>query len=133
MVEMLYYKVNGISFNNRVPNGTELKLRNDVKYNINYFGEEKRCLGRLDFRVTDENMQPFEIRVEMEALFRYQEGDDQADIHVNTFDQIFPFLRQIIHTTTAVSGMPGLMIPMLHLDKNNVQVSPVDDAEGPLN
>ncbi|MCR5207860.1 MAG: hypothetical protein K6C14_05215 [Eubacterium sp.] len=133
MVELKFYKVTGINFSNRLQNGTELKLSNQAKYNISYFGEEKRCLGKLDFRVSDESMKPFEIRVEMEAVFTYEDGDEQPDIHVSSFDQLFPFLRQIIHETTAMSGMPGLMIPLMKLDRNSVSTQNNEAPAEPLN
>lgn len=133
MVELKFYKVSGLNFKNTVPNGTELKLRNQIKYNVSYFGEENRCLGKLDFTVSDEAMSPFEIRVEMEAVFTYDAGDDQADIHTESFDQLFPFLRQIIHETTAMSGMPGLMIPLMKLDRNSVNINNKAEEDGPLN
>ena len=134
MVELKFYKVSGLQFVNNVQNGTQLKLKNQVKYNVNYFGEEKRCVGKLDFRVNDEDMNPFEIRVEMEAVFTYDDGDQQPDIHTESFDQLFPFLRQIIHETTAMSGMPGLMIPIMKLDRGSVNVNNAPAAEdGPIN
>ena len=86
-------------------------------------------------RVSDEDMNPFEIRVELEALFTYDDGDERPDIHTTSFDQLFPFLRQISHSTTAMSGMPGLMIPIMKLDRNSVNVGkPEDSGEtSPLN
>jgi len=135
MVELKGYKVNSISFENKVQNGTQLKLQNQVKYNVNYIDAENRCIGILDFRVTDAEMNPFEIRVEMLAEFNYQEGDEKPEIHTGTFDQLFPFLRQIINNITSMSGMPGLLIPIMHLDKNSVSVGkPAEgEDESPLN
>ena len=134
MVELKFYKVSALNFVNNVQNGTQLKLKNQVKYNVNYFGEEKRCVSKLEFRVADEEMQPFEIRVEMEAVFTYSENDEQLDIHTQSFDQLFPFLRQVIHETTAMSGMPGLMIPLMKLDRSSVNVNkPKEEEESPLN
>ena len=135
MVELNTFKVSSINFENRVPNGTEIKLNKQFSYNVNYFGEEKRCLGKLDFRISDEELKPFSIRVELEALFTYGDEDEREDIHTESFEQIFPFLRQIIHSTTAMSGVPGLIIPAVHIDKNNVKVADkVDEGESsPLN
>ena len=135
MVELKWYKLSELSFENKVPNGTQLKLKNQVKYNVNYMDDDARCVGRLDFRVSDEEMSPFEIRVELEALFTYAPDDERPDIHTQSFDQIFPFLRQIIHSTTAMSGMPGLMIPIMKLDRESVNIGkPKEDEEtSPLN
>lgn len=73
MVELKGYKVASINFQNEVANGTQLKLQNQVKYNVNYIESENRCVGILDFRVADADLQPFEIKIKMVAEFVYSE------------------------------------------------------------
>ncbi len=134
MVELKGYKVNSISFENKVKNGTQLKLQNQVKYNVNYMDDDNRCVGIVEFRVADADMNPFEIRVEMVAEFAYEDGDEKPDIHTGSFDQIFPFLRQVINNITSMSGMPGLMIPIMKLNRDTVSVGkPEESDESPLN
>ncbi|MBE6741125.1 MAG: protein-export chaperone SecB [Ruminococcaceae bacterium] len=136
MVELKAYKVNSISFENKVKNGTELKLQNQVKYNVNYMEADNRCVGILDFRVSDSQMNPFEIRIEMAAEFAYEPGDEKPDIHTGSFDQLFPFLRQIINNLTSMSGMPGLLIPIMKLRRDSVSVGKPkeeDEENSPLN
>lgn len=134
MVELKGYKVNKISFENKVQNGTQLKLQNQVKYNVNYMDADNKCLGILEFRVSDAELNPFEIKLEMIAEFTYGEEDEKPDIHVKSFDQMFPFLRQIINSITSMSGMPGLMIPIMKLNRNTVSVGkPNEDSNEKLN
>ena len=133
MVELKGYKVNSISFENKVANGVQLKLQNQVKYNVNYIDAENKCIGILNFKVSDKDMQPFEIKIEMVGEFSFGESDEKPDIHVNSFDQIFPFLRQIISNTTTMCGMPGLMIPIMKLDRNSVNIgAPIKSDEGEI-
>lgn len=135
MIELKGYKINALSFENKVENGTQLQLQNQVKYNVNYMDAEKRCIGILNFRVTDAQMKPFEIKIELLAEFTFDETDEKPDVHTVSFDQIFPFLRQIINNTTTMAGMPGLMIPMMKLDRSSVEVGTPKktDDEGMLN
>lgn len=134
MVELKGYKINSISFENKVQNGTQLKLQNQFKYNVNYIGSQNKCLGVLEFKVVDADMNPFEIKIEMVAEFTYGDDDEKADIHVISFDQMFPFLRQAIHNITSISGMPGLLIPIVKLKKEAVSVrEPQEDEGSPLN
>ena len=51
MIQMKGYKINSLEFENKVENGTQLKLQNHVKYNVNYIDAENRCVGILHFRV----------------------------------------------------------------------------------
>ena len=135
MVELKAYKINKLELENKVQNGTQLKLNNQTKYNVNYIDGENVCIGNLEFRIVEENQNPFEIRIEMVAQFTYAPGDDKAEIHTQSFDQLFPFLRQIVHTTTSFTGMPGLMIPMMKLNPETVRVNKKNDEEesSPLN
>ena len=135
MIQMKGYKINSLEFENKVENGTQLKLQNHVKYNVNYIDSENRCVGILHFRVEDADMQPFKINIEMAAEFAFDDSDEKPDIHVVSFDQLFPFVRQIINTTTSMSGMPGLIIPMMKLNRDTVAVGKPEksDDEGMLN
>lgn len=136
MVELKGYKVNRLEIENKVKNGVQLKLTNQLKYNVNYLDDNKTCVAVMELRVTDADFNPFEIKIEMLAEFTYGENDEKADIHTTSFDQLFPFVRQIIHTTTAFTGVPGLMIPIMKLNKDTVQVNnniPQGNEQSPLN
>ncbi len=134
MVELKGYKVNRLEIENKVKPGTQLKLQNQVKYNVNYIDGANRCVGILEFRVIDTDMNPFEIKIEMAAEFTYSDGDEKPDIHTTSFDQMFPFLRMIIHNVTSLTGIPGLMIPIMRLNKSAVTISaPSEPETSPLN
>ena len=96
--------------------------------------EVKKCVGILDFRITDADMNPFEIKIELAAEFSFSEGDQKPDIHTESFDQIFPFLRMIVNNVSSFTGMPGLMIPIMKLNKDTVTVGkPEEKEKSPLN
>lgn len=122
MVELKGYRVTSIDYDNKIAGGTQLKLQNQVRYNMNYFDAENRCQGILNFRITDADLKPVEIKVELVGDFVYQDGDDKADIHADSFDQLFPFLRQIVNNITSMSNMP-LLIPVIHLDRSSIQIN----------
>ena len=130
MVAINAYKVNKLEIENRVAPGVQLKLQ----YNVNYMDDVKKCVGILGFRITDANLNPFEVKIEMAAEFSFGEEDEKADIHTQSFDQLFPFLRMVINNITSLTGMPGLMIPIMRLNKDNVIVGKPQEAEkSPLN
>ena len=133
MVELKGYKLNTISFENKAENGAQLQLQNKIQYNVNYIDSENRCISVLNFRVVDSNLNPFEIKLEMVAEFLYEDGDDKRDIHADSFDQIFPFVRQIINSITAMSGIPAPMIPIVKLDRESVAVNTPQSEESQLN
>ena len=50
MVELRAFKVNKLEVENTVAPGTQLKLQNQVKYNVNYMDGDKKCIGILELR-----------------------------------------------------------------------------------
>ena len=134
MIQLRGYKVNKLEVENRVKPGTQLKLQNQVKYNVNYMDDAKRCVGIVEFRITDSDLNPFEMRLEMAAEFSFDEEDEKPDIHTQSFDQLFPFLRMTVNSAASLTGLPGLMIPIMHLNKNTVTVGkPQETEKSPLN
>lgn len=133
MVELKGYKVNRLEIENKVKPGVQLKLQNQLKYNVNYMDDNKTCVAVMDLRVIDSQLNPFEIKLEAVAEFTYDDEDQKADIHTTSFDQLFPFIRQIIHTVTAFTGIPGLMIPIMKLNKDTVQVNEKNAPKGSNN
>lgn len=136
MIVLKGYKVNKLEIENKAKPGTQLKLQNQLKYNVNYLDDNKTCIGIMELRVADSDMNPFEIKMEMVAEFNYDAEDEKPDIHTGSFDQLFPFVRQIVHTVTSFTGMPGLMIPIMKLNKDTVRVNnnmPNGNDSSPLN
>lgn len=135
MIELKGYKVNRLEIENRAKPGTQLKLQNQLKYNVNYMDDNKTCVGRLELRIMDADLNPFEIKIEMVAEFTYGEEDEKPDIHTGSFDQLFPFVRQIVNTAASFTGMPGLLIPIMKLNKDTVRVNnnPKGGEQSPLN
>lgn len=132
MIELKGYKVNKLEIENKVKPGTQLKLQNQLKYNVNYINDNKTCIGIMELRIADADMNPFELKIEMVAEFNYGVEDEKPDIHTGSFDQLFPFVRQIVHTVTSFTGMPGLMIPIMKLNKDTVRVNEPKESS-PLN
>lgn len=134
MVQLKGYKVNKLEVENRVKAGTQLKLQNQVKYNVNYMDDVKKCVGIVEFRLTDADLNPFELRLEMAAEFTYEDEDEKPDIHTESFEQLFPFVRMVVNNVASFTGMPGLMIPMMRLNKNTVTIGkPQEKEKSPLN
>lgn len=134
MVELKTYRITNIEFKNQVKNNTQLQLRNQVKYNVNYMESVNKCVGILSFRIEDADLNPFEFKLDIIADFSYDVDDEKPDIHTGSFDQLFPYVRMIVSTVTNLAGIPGLNIPTIKLNKNTVNIAKPDDGEtSPLN
>ena len=115
MIELRAFKVNKLEVENKVAPGTQLKLQNQLKYNVNYMDGDKKCVGIMELRVADADLQPFEIKIEAVAQFSYGDEDAKPDIHTGSFDQLFPFIREIIHNVTGYTGMSGLLSALIKI------------------
>ena len=134
MVKLLGCKVNKLEVENRVKPGTRLSLQNQIKYNVSYMDAQNRCVGVAQLRITDRDMAPFELRMEMAGEFSYDEGDEKADIHTESFDQLFAYVRAAVSSAAGLTGLPGLMIPILRLNTDTVTVAGAEEKENsPLN
>ena len=135
MVQLKGYKLNSVYFENKVAGNTKLALQNQVKYNVHYIEDESRCIGTLNFRVFDTDMQPFEIKIEAVAEFTYTADEEKSDIHIGSFDQLFPYVRKRVATLTSMSSMPSLILPIVRLERSSVEMqsNEKNNDEGMLN
>ena len=92
---------------------TELNL--SITPTIEYY--DKLYKLTLNVVVTTEN-NDFKASIEMMGVFEY-ETSDRKQLNI-FFAQsapaiMFPYIRAYIHSLTALSGIPGVMIPTLNL------------------
>ncbi|MCD7723609.1 MAG: hypothetical protein LUH82_06625 [Clostridiales bacterium] len=117
MVELKGYRVSEFNIKNSTLPNSKLQLKNRVKYNVNYLKSKNICVGAVQLSVGDSVSDNFEIKLCLTAEFSFDPAAQKADIHKKSFDLIFPVIRVMVNTVTAAMGMPGLVLPPMHLDK----------------
>lgn len=130
MVELKGYRLNEFNIRNSTLPNSNLKLKNRVKYNVNYLKIKNICVGVVELNVKDSASDKFEINLKLSAEFSFDPAAQKADIHKKSFDLIFPVIRVMINTVTAAMGMPALVLPPMHLDKGimiSTEAPPDDD------
>ena len=111
-------------FVNYIIRKSELEFSGEIKSNeldINITPtievDEKFYKLTLNVVVTTDN-NDFKASIDMMGIFEYQTCDKQQ---LNIFFAhsapaiMFPYIRAYIHSLTALSGIPGVMIPTLNL------------------
>ena len=112
MIQLKGYRVTEMEMESKVPNETKIQLAHSFKYNVRYKKDENKCVGLLEFSLGDKDeVQPFKIKIGLQAEFVYQDETSKPHIHCESFRMIFPYLRMIITNLTTMCGMPGLFIP----------------------
>lgn len=117
------YIVNRMEFVNELKGAGKLELKNELKYNVKYSEQEHKCMGQCRFKVHhSERPDLFSIEVEARGFFEYAESSDKKEIHSETYNQLFPYIRSLISTITVNCGMPPVVIPKIEIDSGNVVV-----------
>ena len=76
----------------------------------------------MEFNLGDKDeVQPFKIKIGLQAEFVYQDETSKPHIHCESFRMIFPYLRMIITNLTTMCGMPGLFIPYIEIKEDSVR------------
>lgn len=119
-VDLKGYKVNKIDFINKMENNTQIKLGNKYAYNVSY-GKNNVCKCEFEVTVTDSDYSDkFGITAVVEGLFTYEQGTTKEEIHVLTFKEIFPYVRSLVTTITANSGIKPIIIPAINIEEQNI-------------
>lgn len=124
-VSLKGYKVCEMYFCNKLTEGTEVQLKNEVNYNVNYSDTENKCIGVCVFNVKNRDAieeSDFRIKIEIRGIFEYENLTSKKIVHAETFKELFPYIKQIVSTLTTTAGMPPLVIPTISIDADTVNV-----------
>ncbi|MGN0382757.1 MAG: protein-export chaperone SecB [Eubacterium sp.] len=115
------YKVNEINFVNRITKNGKLEMHNKLNYNVNYKEDTYECFGTCVLEIEDASNE-FDLKVSLTGVFSYAPGADRKKMHVETYNELFPYLRSIITNITANAGMPPIIIPKTEIDEDAIDV-----------
>ena len=124
-VSLKGYKVCEMQFINKLNEGNEVQLKNEVSYNVNYSDSENKCMGICVFYVKNRDSadeSEFSIKIEIKGIFEYENLTSEKILHAETFKELFPYIKQIVSTLTTTAGMPPLVIPTISIDADSVNV-----------
>lgn len=117
------YVVNNIDFVNELKGAGKLELKNELKYNVKYSEAESKCMGECRFKVYHvERPDLFTIEINLRGFFDYDANMDKKEVHNETYNQLFPYVRSLISTITVNCGMPPIVVPKIEIDTGNVIV-----------
>ena len=109
-----------ISLVNKLPSGTKIQLETKYSYNVQY-SNDLTCRGELSARVSDkEHPDQFYISVKTVGVFSFEQGADKDLLHIETFRQIFPYVRALVSTVTVNAGIPPITLPQVDIEGQNI-------------
>lgn len=118
--ELKICKVESVDFVNKLPPNTKVELQNKYSYNVGY-SKINTCQGEMRAEISDKNAPDrFRIVVVMKGYFIINGEIAKEQLHVKTFDALFPHLKAFVVSLTATAGIPPVYIPYVDISNQSI-------------
>ena len=114
------FKASEIEFVNKQENGTRIEFENKYSYNVKY-SPNNTCIGEFTVEINDKaNKDKFHIKAVVLGIFTYNPESQKEIIHVETYKELFPYVRAMISSLTVNAGIPPVIIPNFDIESQNI-------------
>ena len=114
------FKVTNVQFSNNIKENKKIELGFSYSYNVKYTNQNT-CIGELTAKVNDKgNPDEFNITVTATGVFRFKDGTAKEVLHVETYNDLFPYVKAFITTLTSNAGIPPIIIPFIDISKKEI-------------
>lgn len=128
-LNMLSYKLQDLQFFNKLDKPGQVQLENNFSYSVDYAPDNRKCVAKLYQCVKDKNddqNHKFFISLELVGLFEITgevSDEDKKDLHVQTYQQLFPYAELLARQTCAAGGMPSFALLRQKMSREQVSVN----------
>lgn len=123
--ELLIYKVNKLVYENHIINEKKFEIASNIQAKVNYDKVNHKCLCTYNIKMFDkENIQPFNIEVEIIGFFSYSDDMKKEDVHISVAHELFSYLRSTVSSLTAAAGITPIIIP-----QHNISIDEITDTK----
>ena len=127
-LHMVSYKLQDMQFFNKLDKPGQVQLSNNFSYSVDYSPDNSRCIAKLyqcvKDKTEDENHRFF-VSVEIIGIFEIVgpvTDEDKKDIHVQTYQQLFPYAEVLAKQLCAAGGMPNFALLRQKMSRNQVVI-----------
>lgn len=114
------FKVTKTEFINNIKEQKKIELGFGYSYNVKY-STKNTCVGEFTANITDKgNPDEFRISVTATGMFSFQEGAVKEKLHIETYDDLFPYIRAFVTTLTSNAGIPPIIIPYIDISNKEI-------------
>lgn len=114
------FKASEIDFVNKHENGTRIEFENKYSYNVKY-STNNTCIGEFTVEVNDKaDKDKFHIKAVVLGIFTYNPECKKEIIHVETYKELFPYVRTMISSLTVNAGIPPVIIPNFDIESQSI-------------
>lgn len=113
------YRAEEITFVNKRTTAKPMEIQTKYAYNVKYTNTGT-CRGELTVEIQEkEDPQNFNLKVVMSGLFEFKEAPREV-LHRETFNTLFPYIRSLITTVTANSGIMPIIVPFMDIENQSI-------------
>lgn len=118
-----------LRFTNRVEGGqVQIRFEHKYSYSVKYAketptpeGKVGHCRGEFQVRLCDRDLQDkFAVETTVIGFFDYTGQITKEELHRRTYKELFPHVRALVSATTALCGVPPVMIPAVDIDRQDI-------------
>ena len=114
------FKASEIEFVNKHENGTRIEFENKYSYNVKY-SPNNTCIGEFTVEIKDKaDKDKFHIKAVVLGIFTYNPESQKEIIHVETYKELFPYVRTMISSLTVNAGIPPVIIPNFDIESQSI-------------
>lgn len=114
------FKASEIEFVNKHENGTRIEFENKYSYNVKY-SPNNTCICEFTVEVNDKaNKDKFHIKAVVHGIFTYNPESKKEIIHVETYKELFPYVRAMISSLTVNAGIPPVILPNFDIESQSI-------------
>lgn len=114
------FKVTNVEFANNIKQNKKIELGFGYSYNVKY-SAQNTCIGEFTAKITDKtNPNEFKIIITGSGVFKFQQGVKKEQLHVETYNELFPYMRSFVTTLTANAGIPPIIMPFIDISKKEI-------------
>ena len=114
------FKASEIEFVNMHENGTRIEFENKYSYNVKY-SPNNTCVGEFTVEVNDKaNKDKFHIKAVVLGIFTYNPEAKKEVIHVESYKELFPYVRSMISSLTVNAGIPPVILPNFDIESQSI-------------
>ena len=118
--ELRLCKVEHVEMINKLPPNVKIELSNKYSYNVGY-SKNNTCTGEFRAEIFDKNTPDrFKIVVVLKGYFTTAEGVKKEQLHIKTYDAVFPYVKSFITSLSVNSGIPPIYVPYIDISNQSI-------------
>lgn len=126
-VTLISQRMQEIHFINHLEASGKIELSSSFHFHVNFANDNRSCCAKLyqSAKMKDDPDRLF-ISGEIVGIFRLdgmESDEDKREVHIQCYNQLFPYLQSTLSFVAASSGMPGFLLQKRPIDPEHILLS----------